>query len=299
MFDAKKFTSDFHIDTPKGGKHQRAGWINIPCPMCAGNPGYHGGFNTADAYYNCYRCGNHWIPKVVSALLKVPIRNAVNITAKYLTGEQRKKYVKKQYADKLKFPPTTTSDLPQRHRDYLMDRHYDPAQLARLWDLKATQHIGNYKFRIVAPIYLDGRLISYQARDITGAHSAKYMACAEQNEVFHHKFSLYGIDNVTNGRAICVEGITDAWRFGHGAVATFGIEFTMPQVALLSKRITRLFIFFDDDPQAQQKAEQLGTMLSVFGINTEILSDDTVQDPAQLTQSAADYILKTLKIKKR
>ena len=295
-FDAERLCLDYKLDMARrGSKHFRTGWVNIPCPFCAGNPGYHGGFNIRDGYYNCHRCGNHWIPKVISGVLHIPIRQAVEISNRYFSKEQFVDHFKeKQYAEKLLFP-AGCKEMNPRHKSYLESRNFDADKLEVLWGLQGTPPYGPYRSRIIAPIQLDGQLVSYQGRDITGKQYTRYMACPEEEEVWHHKFTLYGIDNCKNV-ALGVEGITDVWRLGYGSVAFFGIEFTMPQVLMIKKKLKRFFILFDNDPQAQENADRLGILLTGFNIETIILQNDSSQDPADMKQDDADVLMKDIGI---
>ena len=87
MFDAEQFCMDHDIDFAVGGKHYRKGWVNINCCFCTGNPGYHGGFNLRYGYYNCHRCGAHWLPKVLKELANTTFSNAQKLVYKYSTGD--------------------------------------------------------------------------------------------------------------------------------------------------------------------------------------------------------------------
>ena len=184
------------------------------------------------------------------------------------------------------------SDDPQfeRHRNYLASRNFDPKELEKTWKLYGTGPIGPYKFRIIAPIFYGGRMVSYQGRDITGKSKIKYKACSKSMELVNHKRILYGLDFV-NDVAIIVEGIADVWRLGKGAVATFGIEFTQPQVAILSK-LRKCFIMFDAEEIAQKKAKELAESIVSLNPNVkvEIIKLSGVKDPAELTEKEAREI---------
>ena len=170
--------------------------------------------------------------------------------------------------------------------------------MSRVWGLLGTGPIGEYKFRIVAPIEFEGRLVSYQCRDITGRAALPYLACAQENEVRDHKHCLYGMDLVPGHSVVIVEGIADVWRLGPGAIATFGIGYTTEQVDLM-RRWKRRFVLFDSaDPQALEKAEQLADMLSGFGGWTEILEIDS-SDPGAMDQEDANDLMKELGFNRR
>jgi len=294
-FDAKQFCDDHGIHTAPGGKHYRAGWVNISCPLCSGNPGYHGGFNLKGGYYNCHRCGNQWLPKVVSALLNKSIRVAKEILKPYLSKDLVEEFRERKYAEQIKFPPGTTRHLNDRNWNYLYGRYFTPRDIDWIWNLHSTGHLGPYKFRILAPIYLNGDLVSYQCRATSETQSQKYLACPEDEEVYHHKFTLYGIDYCTGDSCLVVEGITDVWRMGPGAVATFGIEYTKQQLLMLSRRFKKVHILFDPESQAQQQADKLYIQLSALGTSVHILYIENY-DPAEMSDEDASNVMKSLNI---
>jgi len=290
IFNIKQFLDDFGIPNTDRGKHARTKWIQIKCPFCSGHEGWHGGFNIEKEYYNCWRCGWRSLPDIIMELLGCSFPAAKTYLKKYKNkpessrdiGETRR-LPSPQYKG-MTFPPNCQS-LSDFHRKYLLSRNFDPDDLIHEWNLKGTSHLGDYRFRIIAPIYFQNQFVSYQGRDVTDRQEAKYKACEMENEILHHKHTLYGIDKTKNKSVIIVEGITDVWRFGPGAVGTFGIEFTKSQVRMLLNQFESYFVFFDDDPQAQAQADKLAIILNGFGKDVEIIS--TEDDPANMSQKDA------------
>jgi DNA primase len=178
------------------------------------------------------------------------------------------------------------------HRRYCEARGFDPDYLAEVWKVCATGPIGDYKFRLIAPIYHGDELVSYQGRDVTGKSDLRYKACPKEREVMDHHDTLYGLHLIRRDVCLVVEGITDAWRLGPGACATFGIKFRPPQVALLT-RMKRVFVLYDSEVQAQAQARQLGANLAALGVDVELLtlSDG---DPAEMSQGEANTLMREL-----
>ena len=299
MFDAKNFCLNYNIDIAQSGKHFRSGWVNIPCPFCHGHAGYHGGFNIEKGYYNCHRCGSHPLTKVISILTGVSQNIAKDIVKKYSTVSAivSQRDSQKNRPSQIIFP-SDTGPLTFRAKQYLMSRNFDPDKLTSIWGLLSTGHTGFYKYRILAPIYQRQQLVSYQTRDITNHHPQKYLACHQEEEIIQHQHCIYGLDQATNRRCVVVEGITDVWRLGPGAVATFGISFTKQQARLIAINFNKVFIMFDSDSQAQEKAEELGFLIgSAFNnpvevINLPFLIDET--DPGDLPQDEANALMKEI-----
>jgi len=287
MFDVKDFYQDYSVQyMEEGHKHCRAGWIQMPCPFCPGNPGYHLGFSYAGNYYTCWRCGFHSILEVVHTVTGLWWDKAKDLLDEYQTVHSLKyKADRVQKASKVKLPFGCTELLPQ-HKRYLIKTRKFPAAIIKDWELYATGPVGNYKHRIIAPIYYNKILVSYQGRDFTDKSQLKYKACEQSNEIIDHKNILYGLDYVKGTKCILVEGVTDAWRLGHGAVSCFGIKFKPSQILLLAERFTHVYIMFDDDPQAIKQAEAIGMELDMMGIKTTLCF--IKGDPGALTQKEAN-----------
>ncbi len=293
-FDAKQFCLDYDIQWyPPGFKNVGKDFIGIKCPMCP-DPSSHGGFHIKKSYYSCHRCGGHWMLKIVSILAKVSIDQAKKIIKKYSSDKAQSPESKiYKYIEKVIFPPDT-GPLTERARQYLIGRNFDPDYLVHEWGILSTGNIGDYKFSILAPIYLNEKLISYQCRDITGNWTIPYKGCPIEESVLHLKYTLYGFDKaIKNKKCIVVEGLMDNWRLGPGAVATLGIGFTMPQARMLAKYFDDIFIMYDPEEEAQEKADKLFWILRGFNKNVEIL-ECPAPDPGELTDQEAREIIKEL-----
>jgi len=293
QFNAQKFCEDFQIDWfPSGTKNVGPGWIGIQCPFCP-DTSSHGGFNIKGGYYSCHRCRGHWMPKIIATLTKTDISTATKIIKKYSSGEitYTKKQTDHKYSSKVIYPPGT-GPLTDKAKEYLVSRNFDPNYLASEWGLLSTGHLGDYKFRILAPIYLRGQLISYQCRDITGLSSTPYMGCPIEESVYFLKYSLYGFDKaILKKRCVVVEGLTDNWRMGPGAVATFSMNFMPQQALLLARNFNDIFIMYDSGDEAQEQADLLYHQLRGYNKKVEIL-DLTSGDPGNLSNKDAQYIMK-------
>jgi len=295
--DFQKLCDHYRISTaPPGDKHHREGWINVPCPFCSGNPGHHLGYSEDRGSFSCYRCGRKKRLKAIMGLLNISEPEAKRIIRQFKgrpTARDKTKSKPKIRRIRKLIWPTGTGPMAEIHHRYLRGRGYDSKALERLWGLKGTLRTGLYKFRVMAPITFEDRLVSYQGRDITGRSPLKYKACAQENEVRDHKHCLYGLDKVPGDTVVIVEGIADVWRLGPGAVATFGIQYTRQQVMLLRGFSTQFVMYDSGDPQAVIQARSLAAELSAFSGSVEILALDT-GDPGEMEQEEADKLMHEL-----
>ena len=295
--------NDFGVQTADDeSKHSRPGWVNTNCPFCTGNPGEHLGVHVNSGRFSCWRCGWKATDKALSKLLSMDLKEVRPLIRKYKVTtslnakapEQNKKIQFKPHR-----LPSNTGPLEAQHRQYLEKRQYDPVLLEREWGLLGAGPVAlldgiAYKHRIVAPIIWESSQVSFQARDITGKSGLKYIACPKHREAILHQHILYGRQKEWTDTGICVEGITDAWRFGKHAFAVFGIEYTARQLRIMAKSFKRIFVVFDDDPQAITQGKELCKELEFRGV--EAIQEIIVGDPGAMTQKEADYFIKQLNL---
>ena len=150
----------------------------------------------------------------------------------------------------------------------------------------------DFKHRIIIPIFWHGKTVSFQGRIIRDGVEPKYKACPKDRELIHHKHILYGRSDKWGDVGICVEGVTDVWRFGDPAFAVFGIEYKRQQIRKIAKIFRRVAVVFDDDPQAVRQADKLVTQLRLLGVDA--WRESVVGDPGGMDQAEADYFVKQI-----
>lgn len=286
-FDPLKYLRASGIPYAEKGTQISRNFVGIDCPFC-GDDNMHGGFHLYKEYYNCWRCG--WTPlqKVIATLEDITEREASRIIKDFtIRGIRTKKTESRSLKIKkgtLKLP-LGCGPLKKNHKIYLRGRNFNPDKLEKQFKLMGTGPTGRYKFRIIAPIYYRGKMVSYQGRDYTDLQTLRYKACAEPDELLHHKLILYNIKKKYK-KIILVEGITDVWRMGSRTVALFGTGYTKAQLILLSRLYRQVFILFDSEQEAQKRATNLMSELTALGVETEnvVLSSG---DPGDLTTKEA------------
>lgn len=303
--DFEQLCLDYRLDyKTQGHKHCRPGWVNVPCPFCTGNPGYHLGYDTEAQYFKCWRCGYHSQYQTVSTLLNVQGGDVSRILKEYGGFSFRTKSLVTPKISIFPFKyPSKTKPLTNRHKNYLIRRGFDPEELIELWDIQSTSsrsELDNIEYydRILIPISWDGDIVSFQGRAINANISVKYRACPRAREKINHQRILYGNqDHWKDGVGICVEGVTDVWKLGPKAFAVFGIDYTHSQVREIAKRFHTVGVLFDSDPQAIKQAEKLVGELRFRGVRA--IQYFIEGDPGDLSlddaTDLADWIIKDLK----
>lgn len=297
--DILQLYQDFSVDhKTEGHKHTRPGWVNVECPWCTGNPGYHLGYNLQGNFYFCWRCGYHKITPTISKLIHVPEKEAYHLIKGYglLIPKSSKEHNVKIRAKAHRLP-SGVMPLQRQHVRYLQERNFDSDYIVSLWHIMATgpvsmlDHI-DYKHRIIIPYIWNGEQVSFDARDITDKSNSKYMACPKDRELIPHKDILYGDQSKWSDTGICVEGPTDVWRLGVHSFATSGIKYTNQQVRQMAKAFKRIAVVFDDDPQAIVQSKLLVAQLKYRGVDAFRI--DIEGDPGSMKQEDANYFVKQL-----
>jgi hypothetical protein len=294
--DIIRFYRDFGVEhLTEGHKHCRPGYVNVVCPYCTGNPGWHLSWNIQEEYFVCWRCGWHPPLKTFSLLTSLPeyeVKNALPSYGINRTVVYRKEVVKKE----LLFP-TGTKEIGTEHQRYLSNRGFKWKDIVEKWKIQGTGPLSKldnmyYKFRIIIPFYWNGQVVSFDSRDITGKQQNKYQACPLEREILEHKKILYGNQEYWTDVGICVEGPTDVWRLGPTSFATSGIKYTAAQLKLIATTFKRVAVVYDDESQAQRQAKNLVADLKFRGVdawNVKIKGD-----PGGLTDNEAKELVKSI-----
>lgn len=184
--------------------------------------------------------------------------------------------------------------LSKHHIKYLQTRHFNHERLIKLWGLRATKTVTSqgWAWRIVTPIRDPaGDVVGYTGRSINPDKRPRWRTTDHEGLSEDPKRLLYGIERVKD-RILLVEGPSDVWRMGPGAVACFGIDWT-PEQANIIRTIPHRFIMFDPETLAQRKAKQLASWLSFYPGETELITGLGC-DPGDLSQKEAVEIRKDL-----
>lgn len=292
-WDAQQFVTDYHIQHWTAGNNVSPGWVNIRCPMCS-DQSNHGGFNPSGGYYHCWKCGGHAIPAVIRALLGGTWDDARTIADSYdgYLADHCAQLRKKPQGKRIELPG---GPLESMHRRYLRGRGFKPSELARKYGIQGTGVAGDWKYRIIIPIYYRGQLVAYQGRDITGKARLRYKTLDVESCVVDPKHILYNLDNCQGATIGVVEGVFDAWKMGDGIAATLGTAMTKSQIRILSGYSRVLFIF-DPEPEAQARAQRSAEALAALGIDVEVVNTELDHDPGDMTPDEVQGLRRELGI---
>jgi hypothetical protein len=281
IFDGLAFLKEFNIPYVTQSANVSQGWVGLRCPDC-GDKSDHLGLNLAVGAFSCWRCGSKGTIETIQHLLGIPRQDASRIYAQFLVrkvGKNEGSYRPKASASQVILPEKTFTKTEQK---YLARRHLSNA--VGLYDLRSGGISGDWAWRIVIPIILNGVIVSATGRYIVKPPEGvpKYKTLSHGQEIVHHKHILLGLDFVED-KIIVVEGPIDAIRGGPGFASSFGINMMPEQIALLSKYKEVIFLF-DNEDQAQRQAEKYATMVATLGSgNVEVARLEGIKDLGDAT----------------
>jgi hypothetical protein len=143
---------------------------------------------------------------------------------------------------------------------YVEDRLWDPVYLGRNYGVGycLDSYYEDAKNRIIAPAYLHGKLVGWQARYVGDAPKgvAKWWTCPG----FSCGSTFYNYDRMAQCQTkVIVEGPADVWNFGPQAAGLFNKNMTLDQRRLLEQcfRPDDVIVVLLD-PEMDSKAKQRG-----------------------------------------
>lgn len=253
----------------------RNGWVGVRCPQCQRWP--YLGIRLNRPYGNCWMCGRLPLYQTLMDLTGAPyqeIRNALGVGQEGSWLAPGPTITKKE----VKYPPGLRSTLLGPHRQYLEGRGFDPDLLEKVWGLRGIDETGGrMAWRVFIPVCDEGgREVSWTTRRITDTEP-RYVSARDSESVIPIEHCLYGVQHVRGG-LVLVEGPTDAWRVGPGAVALLGLRTSPTQLRLLAGVPVRA-IAFDNEPQARLRARQLLRDLAPLAGRTACVTLESASDP--------------------
>ena len=264
------------------------------------------GINKYTGIYNCFSCGDKGnLITLVAKQRNISNSEAIKLLYKFagirLTTErlvvnskmvyrQIKKLLKpKQIKVKKKriIEPIVRLPLNTTHHliagiEYFKARGINEAALRNHAITFCTS--GFYKNRAIIPIQDEnGRLVSFEARDITGMAEQKVLYPKGSN-VNNTLYNLYKTREKKN--IIIVEGMMDAiylTQRGFDVVSTYNATVSERQEELLSRYFRRVYFAYDGDKAGRAGAIKYGPLLDLH-LSVYIITLPAGKDPDELTK---------------
>lgn len=255
------------------GKNTSKGWVSLQCFFCDDHSN-HLGINLKSGGWKCLKCGKKGKFYSLVNYLERDKKKAYQISRKF--KPQPYEEVK---PEGLKLPSGIINHPMKIHVSYLKERGFNHKILEQQYKIMYTGKMGKYAMRVLIPFFLDGKIVSFTARDVTGKQTLRYKDCKIKESTIPVHDTLYNFDNA-NEVILLVEGVTDVWRIGGSTVASCTVELTDNQKSLLAKAKS-LSIMFDGEERAIKKAKMLAKQMKAVVPCVNVIELDG-GDPAKL-----------------
>ena len=273
-FDVKEYLEDRGITYWEYGKNVTEGWINIQCVFCDDRSN-HLGIDPTTMFTACWKCGPHGpVTNIVREIEGCSYNQALEIIGYFQASyiQQTKKIGNKQDPGK-DILPKYAGELRTIHKEYLISRGFDPEYLTEKYGLKACTDMGDYKYSIIVPVFVNGKVVNFTAMYLNRQQGYKH--CPNEESHIPMKQCLYNIDTVKD-TALVVEGVTDVWKMGDGTVAVMGMEYTVDQINLLYQTgVKKVVVMFDGEELAIKKANKFARALAGIIPIVEVIELDS------------------------
>jgi DNA primase len=299
-FDVISYLEQRQIPFSETGKNIASGWIGLTCPFpyCS-DASTHFGINLTSKIFKCWICGTKGNPvALVKAFEQCSWSKAKEIVEEFtdwsiVKDEVIQERAKATFVLPPEFTLITPDTIPISVQNYLTDRNFDPVKTAtKFFPLYYAGFTGKYKFRLIIPVYHENRIVNFLGRSISKNAPLPYRNCPNDQAEIPINSLLYGYDELPVGAScVLVEGVFDKWRMGFGALATFGLEFTIEQADLLRKKRPKK-VFILDDPGAEQAADKTASKISFAP--SEVIDLFGSRDPAEFTPQEATELMRDL-----
>lgn len=296
----EKLFTDYKIEY---NNRVNRGWTNIACPFCDDKT-FNGGFNNANDYFHCWKCGGHNFRQALARAVNIPFNEVDVLIEQYAGRNSLLNKLNKKQAKAIKLTLPTNTFTPAE-RKYLKQRNFSPKLLHEKYKIVGGGITGNWKYRIIIPLILNDKIVSWTGRSILSKQKInelkipRYKNLSIEQSVIDPKSILYNLDNCKDRTGVLTEGAFDVMRLGDGFFCSFGTELTQSQIAIIKDRFDKVFIMFDNEPEAQTKARKFGLQIASMGVDVEVVNayeDFNKNDGGELTEQEVQIIRKELKI---
>lgn len=289
------------------GKNTSPGWVSVKCPYCGNNdPSQHLGINLKSGYYSCWRDNQHKgknVTDLTSKLLSTSQAQALKLLQAYATSDPDDFNAPQGFVALWQgtvtlppqFKPIQQNTLTGKFWEYVNGRGYIPTDLfLSEYNLMACL-VGDFKGRLIIPVYKDGALVGWQGRAINNADIRYKISSPEV------KKCVYNLNLSKKRRVLYIcEGPFDALMIDfygskHNATGCciFGVKPTHDQVLQLanaSRYYERVVTLFDNDEAGMQAAYALSDWFNV----TIGRLPEGVKDPGSMSKQQVEEFLQCL-----
>ena len=301
--DIEEFLQSRDIEySPPGSKNVSRNSVGINCPFCgdhAYSGGSHLGIKLDTKQWNCWICGKKGnLFSLICKLEECSYKQATELLTPFAHSDMSLLSTStdddlRAFQGHFKLPTECKNELLDSHKKYLISRGFDPDYIYHKYNLKCVGPISKrWKNTLIVPVYFHHRLVTWLAGDITGKRTNKYKNALVEESIIPINRTLYNFD-IAKDTILVVEGVTDVWNIGDGAVGLYRKYATLQQLKILST-FNRVFIMLDPDALEAESinmlppADKLAQDLAAF-TETEII-ELTDCDPGDMKKEDVKHL---------
>jgi hypothetical protein len=251
------------IEYREKGKNISKGFVGLNCPLCQNDLGQHLGIRLTNGSWTCWKNSSHRGKDLRYLLIKLLNCTFEEATCElgleqtaygYLDAidnlfkEEEKIKVVKGGVSNLEFYPEfrdiESVGLTQRFWDYLLYRDFEESSLKKLirrYNLLCSL-IGDFKFRIIFPVFINDKLMTWTGRSIYPKADLRYRDLEIVKSVLHTKYCLYNYDHLKGGKVLFInEGVIDAIKLDYYSPP----EFNATCLFTLTSRDDQSFMLYE------------------------------------------------------
>ena len=323
MLNIKNIFSQYNIEYAESGKNISKGWIGINCPFCEEDEGFHLGINEKSRFWSCWKNSKHrgkGYYNLFKKLLKCSeqqlrllcedkkllIEDEFNSIKDKLNIKTDRKENKVELLNFLpEFMEIKNSGITKRFWDYLVERGFDnPDIIISKYNLKCCL-VGEYKFRIIIPIYKDGKLVTWTSRSLYKNAKLRYLTHPIKDSVLNIKDTLFNYDYINNGGEVLfiTEGPFDAIKMqylfpfpSYKATCLYTKSISDVQEVLLyyiAPNYNKVILLLDKN-EISQSFFMMSNLSFISNFETMIFPFNDIKDPGELTKEHMNILLNTI-----
>ena len=290
-FDVLAYLQATHVAYWESGKNVGKGWVGLSCVYCHDDHN-HLGINLDHKHFSCWKCNAKGsVLRLIQDMERIGLHEAISRVEEFETA------LPTEIADRTRLSEKGIGILPvgcsrvltvgQEH--YLTKRRFNAGNLVREWGLMSGPQTGPWAYRVIIPVHFRGELVTWIGMDTVSKSQVKYKAAPVEESYIPTSELIYGVDHVRDV-AVVVEGTTDVWRLGKGAIALLGMNLTHHKInQLLQLKAKKFYVMLDGEELAIKNAHILAKTLSLAGKQVEVLELDE-GDPDNLTGEQAQQL---------
>lgn len=303
--DLRSLFNELRIPWKDRGANTSRKNVNICCPYCKDDQGWHMGVSEDSGYYYCFRRPQHAGHHLPFLLIKLGAdrSDAVRLYNRHLTSKptNREALEPKPLTQQLKaweeFDPGALWNRPM---DYLQSRGFDdPDTVAQRYDIRYTQR-GAFRNRLLLPILEKGSVVAWTGRALGKDMVPKYLTESSGREglVYQpraHRHTLVICEGPLDALKLAVAGE----RYPVSAVALTGKQLNADRLAHLldgADEVERVLLCLDADTAIWEASRMLAELVGSFRGREvrRIKLPEDYKDPGELPMDEARAWLRGL-----